>query len=83
MTWEASTHVSQSVQFPTVQDILSCYKNSNLNYYYTEIFNYLAEKKIYANFIDVSKLNWKEIDTKKDFIQAKKIYKRILNEEKK
>ncbi len=59
------------------------FKNSNLNYYYTEIFNYLAEKKIYANFIDVSKLNWKEIDTKKDFIQAKKIYKRILDEKKK
>lgn len=59
------------------------FKNSNLNYYYTEIFNYLAKKKIYANFIDVSKLNWKEIDTKKDFIQAKKIYKRILDEEKK
>ena len=31
----------------------------------------------------MSKLNWKEIDTKKDFIQAKKIYKRILNEKNK
>lgn len=59
------------------------FKNSNLNYYYTEIFNYLALKKINVNIMNISKFNWKEIDTKKDLFQAKKIYKRILNEEKK
>ena len=55
------------------------YKNSNFNEYYTYIFNDLAKKKC-INYVDVSKLKWKEIDTEGDYIKAKKLYNRILKD---
>lgn len=66
-----------------IKKTLIKFKDSNLNYYYTEIFNYLAKKKVNVDYIDISKLRWKEVDTKYDFYQAQKIFKRILSEEKK
>lgn len=53
------------------------------NKYYTEIFNYLIEKKIFIKAIDIKKNFWREIDTKKDLLELKKkikspkIYKNI------
>lgn len=58
---------------------LEKYKNSNFNDYYTYIFNDLAKKKC-INYVDVSKLKWKEIDTEGDYIKAKKLYNRILKD---
>ena len=38
----------------------------------------LIEKKKVVNFVNVGQFYWKEIDTNKDYIKAKKIYKKNL-----
>ena len=55
---------------------LEKYKNSNFKEYYTFIFNDLAKKKC-IKYVDVSQFLWKEIDTKSDYLKARKIYKII------
>ena len=62
---------------------LQKYKKSNFNDYYTIAFNSLIKLNKKINFLNVSRYNWKEIDTQKDYLEAKKIFKRIQKNEKK
>ena len=60
-----------------IKKILNEYKKTNFKDYYTEVLNNLIEKKKVVNFVNVGQFYWKEIDTNKDYIKAKKIYKKI------
>ena len=61
-----------------IKKILNEYKKTNFKDYYTEVLNNLIEKKKVVNFVNVGQFYWKEIDTNKDYIKAKKIYKKNL-----